>query len=403
MRGSAEIPIMKGFESGFVVKENDGHESDTMPPDPGADVTDKTDSDFEEAGTTKPAANVKAGDNKPGAASTTMSDDVAEVADEAEANIDDGYVQDIQGEKVSDGGEVEKGWEAYNEKCASGVVVKDYGLNKHNVSDAYIQMQESVHSEFVEKAGKALIRGAAKRLGGPRVTIGGARKPKVPKSRTINPWSDKHLMSDKRIGGPKRDFAKAQIAKNTAKPEPKGGLSRRAKIALGAGGAAALGATGAYAYSKKKGDKGVEDGEIVTKRMSFSSATRTANALGKGRKLATSAAKSKPKPKPSTRISDIPGVKKARGYAKTAGAIAGPPAAIIGGAAGIGTGVGAGYGAYHAPKGKKLRGAKAGAKQMWTPINDPMNASASLREAAKRGHAVTDVPPKKPKVRWKKY
>lgn len=402
MRGSAEIPIMKGFESGFVVKENDGHESDTMPPDPGADVTDKTDSDFEEAGTTKPAANVKAGDNKPGAASTTMSDDVAEVADEAEANIDDGYVQDIQGEKVSDGGEVEKGWEAYNEKCASGVVVKDYGLNKHNVSDAYTQMQESVHSEFVEKAGKAFIRGAAKRLGGPRVTIGGARKPKVPKKRTTNPWSDKHLMSDKKLGGSKKTLAQAQIAKNTAKPG-KGGLSRRAKIALGVGGAAALGAAGGYAYSKKKENKGVEDGEIVTKRMSYSSATRTANALAKGRKAASRAAKSAPKSKPKTKFSDRPGVKKARGYAKTAGAIAGPPAAIIGGAAGVGTGVGAGYGAYHAPKGKKLRGAKAGAKQIWTPINDPENAWGAIKEAGKRGHAVTDAPVKKPKPRWKKY
>lgn len=151
MRGNAEIPIMKGFESGFVVKANDGHESDTLPPDPGADVTDKTDSDFEEAGGTKPAANIKGGDNKPGAASTTMADDVSEVAAEAEKPIDDGYVEDIQGPKVSDGGEVDKGWASFNEKCAGGYIVKDYGMNKHNVHSAYADMQAAVDSEFVEK------------------------------------------------------------------------------------------------------------------------------------------------------------------------------------------------------------------------------------------------------------
>lgn len=139
MRGNAEFPVMKGFMDGFTVKEAG---PETLPPDPGSDVSDKAKLD-EAATGSGPAKGTGKG------SPTTMAKDVNEVAEGAKKDIEDGYIQDVQGEKVS----TDKGYEIFNKMAESGVVVKDYGMNRHNVGEIMDSITKSVDDGFVVKCG----------------------------------------------------------------------------------------------------------------------------------------------------------------------------------------------------------------------------------------------------------
>lgn len=123
MRGSNEFITMKGFMEGDFVNKGD--------------VTDKA--KVEEAVSAKES---KKGDKE---GTTHMAEDASYVEEAADGDITDGYVSDAQGEKVG------KGWEAYNEKCASGIVVKDYGMTRDNIGMVIKGMEDSIVTKARKK------------------------------------------------------------------------------------------------------------------------------------------------------------------------------------------------------------------------------------------------------------
>lgn len=76
---------------------------------------------------------------------------------------------------------VAKGWESYNEKCASGIVVKDYGMTRDNIGMVIKGMKlDAVNSEMGKAAQNAvnnifMKRGAA--YGGVAGGLAGAASP----------------------------------------------------------------------------------------------------------------------------------------------------------------------------------------------------------------------------------
>jgi hypothetical protein len=138
---SNEFLVQKGFLEEFSVFKGDGHAEDTLPADPGRDVTDSAGVDS--AGVDRSGANIKPGENKPGGPGTTMADDLSEVAGEAKKDIEATYVSDAQnlgGEK----NEIEKGWESYNQMVEKGFVVDQNSFSRYDIDGSFDTIEKSV-------------------------------------------------------------------------------------------------------------------------------------------------------------------------------------------------------------------------------------------------------------------
>jgi hypothetical protein len=148
MRGSAEFVTTKGFLDDFAYKG--GHEAETLPDGYTEDGFD-VDAQIDEGPKGKKAANVKGNENTASdSATTTMEDNVDEVAEGAERDIADGYVQDTM-----------KGYEAFNAACDQGIVVKEYGLNKANVGDVIDTIVSEVETKGVGDVARSICRKVA--------------------------------------------------------------------------------------------------------------------------------------------------------------------------------------------------------------------------------------------------
>jgi len=144
-RGSAEFYTQKGFLSEFTVKQ-EGQVPETLPPDPGTDVTEGAEVDNADVNAPK-AANISASDNKPASTSTTMDKEVGDIPEKAEGDIADGYVSDIQ-HLPGPGDREKKGFEQYNEMVGKGIAVDPQGLNKWNIDQAVDMIVKSANEEF---------------------------------------------------------------------------------------------------------------------------------------------------------------------------------------------------------------------------------------------------------------
>lgn len=123
-RGSAEYPVMKGFEIGM----KGGQDGDVAKQDQLPDKASKK---------SAPKGSIQTSSDD-----LTISPDLKTVEDGAARDISSGYVSDIQGEKVG------KGYESYNELCTKGIAA-DIELNPHNLNDSLNAIED--HASITAK------------------------------------------------------------------------------------------------------------------------------------------------------------------------------------------------------------------------------------------------------------
>ena len=145
MRDSASFTVMKGFLDDYTIK-GDGQTPETLPEDTGQDITETA--ELDSAGASAPkAANIKPSDNTSSGPGTTMDDELADIPEKAEEDIADGYVADSQ-HLPGPGTREKKGYSAFNEMVNKGVVVEDYGLNVHNINEAFDRIEKAAEEQF---------------------------------------------------------------------------------------------------------------------------------------------------------------------------------------------------------------------------------------------------------------
>ena len=251
MRGKAEVPIMKGFMGDFTVKG--GESPETLPPEKGHDVTDEEKLQDKANGKEAPKGAKKTNEDD-----ITMDPELQMVEDGAKKDIEDSYVSDAQGDKVSES----KGFQAYNELVSKGAPfsvevnsASDFKGIMADIRDAADVTVKELSDGVVIKAGgipdrpgwakgdtkqgKIDLAAMRERNAGRKADRALAAENKKPLNRLKNAVSD--------VGGKIKNTASTVGGKINALP-------RSAKIAAGVAGAAGLGA-GAYALGRKKEEK----------------------------------------------------------------------------------------------------------------------------------------------------
>ena len=127
-RGSAEFPVLKGFEVG--IKGAQDSES-------GGDVARQDRLPDKASRKSAPKGSIRTNSDD-----LTISPELKLVEDGAARDISSGYVSDVQGAKVG------KGYEQFNELCTKGIAA-DIELNPHNVGESLDAIQE--HTGIVAK------------------------------------------------------------------------------------------------------------------------------------------------------------------------------------------------------------------------------------------------------------
>jgi hypothetical protein len=145
-RGNNSFTTMKGFMGDMTVK-GDGHEVETMPEMMEGDVTESAELDNALPGGALSAANIKPTDNKTGAPSVTMDDELNEVADKAVQDVAEGYDADVQN-LPGPGDREKKGYEVYNDMVAKGAAVHVQPFNRYDVDGSMDMIQKSAESAF---------------------------------------------------------------------------------------------------------------------------------------------------------------------------------------------------------------------------------------------------------------
>ena len=236
MRGKAEVPIMKGFMGDFTVKG--GESPETLPPEKGHDVTDEEKLQDKANGKEAPKGAKKTNEDD-----ITMDPELQMVEDGAKKDIEDSYVSDAQGDKVSES----KGFQAYNELVSKGA---PFSVEVNSASDfkgLMADIRDAADVTVKELSGDVVIKAKKKDpVPGFEAHVAGVRQALDPKPKVGRFDRLKNAASD--IGGKIKNTASTVGGKINALP-------RSAKIAAGVVGAAGLGA-GAYALGRKKEEKG---------------------------------------------------------------------------------------------------------------------------------------------------
>jgi|GEM_PF-5274906 len=148
MRGHAEFVTMKDF--GDYEMKGSATES-TAEQASGTDVAagEKLSDKANKKGSPKGGIRVNDDD-------LTMSDDLKAVEDGAKRDIESGYVQDIQGEKVG-----KKGYQAYNEMCCKGMAA-DLNINPYDVAGSMAQIADSAEMVVKELDGGIEVKESPK-------------------------------------------------------------------------------------------------------------------------------------------------------------------------------------------------------------------------------------------------
>lgn len=149
MRGNADFTVMKGFLGDLSIKGDTGAE--TLPPDPGKDVTDEEKLDNKAKGKDAPKGKHSTDEDD-----MTFDKDLSTVEEGAKRDEKDGYVSDVQGEKVSSA----KGYDAYNLLVAKGMAV-DVDMNPYNIKESLSMIEKSADM-IMEKGGGARAFGDTK-------------------------------------------------------------------------------------------------------------------------------------------------------------------------------------------------------------------------------------------------
>jgi len=257
MRGKAEVPIMKGFMGDFTVKG--GESPETLPPEKGHDVTDEEKLQDKANGKEAPKGAKKTNEDD-----ITMDPELQMVEDGAKKDIEDSYVSDAQGDKVSES----KGFQAYNELVSKGA---PFSVEVNSASDfkgLMADIRDAADVTVKELSGDVVIKAKKKDpVPGFEAHVAGVRQALDPKPDPV-PGYDSHVAGVRQALDPKPKVGRFDRLKNAASDiggkikntaSTVGGkinaLPRSAKIAAGVVGAAGLGA-GAYALGRKKEEKG---------------------------------------------------------------------------------------------------------------------------------------------------
>jgi hypothetical protein len=161
----AEFTVMKGFLSDFAVNKG-GEAAETLPPDPGHDVTDeellddKTEGKEGERGGTETESD-----------DITMAKDASAVDEGAKRDAKDGYTEDVQEEEISD--EATKGFEAYNKMVAKGIAVEEAPLSKWDIGGMVDEIGRQASELTCKELSDSLVVGKGKRMDWAKEAVGG--------------------------------------------------------------------------------------------------------------------------------------------------------------------------------------------------------------------------------------